>query len=176
MTSRPADHEYAPYFARYVARVPETDILAVLQLQLTDLERAAGAVAVEQEQFRYGPDKWSVRQVFGHLTDAERIFGYRSFCISRGEQAPLPAWDENAYVEKSPYHECALPELAAELVLTRKANIAFLARLTDEEWMRTGTASGKPVSARAIAYVMAGHVRHHLEILRTRYAIPIGSS
>ncbi len=176
MPSRPTDREYAPYFARYIALVPEEDIVTVLRRQVDGIRAAAAAVNAAHEQFRYAPDKWSVREVFGHLVDAERIFGYRSFCISRGEQAPLPAWDENSYVEKSPYHECALPELAAELVLTRKANIAFLARLTDEEWVSTGTASGKPVSARAIAYVMAGHVRHHLEILRTRYGIPTGSS
>ncbi|HSQ77020.1 MAG TPA: DinB family protein, partial [Bacteroidota bacterium] len=146
MLSRPSEHEYAPYFARYIALVPETEILSVLKHQIADIERAAGAVAAGQEQFRYGPDKWSVRQVFGHLTDAERVFGYRSFCISRGEQAPLPAFDENAYVEKSAYDGCALSELMTELVLTRQANLAFLSRLTDDEWMRTGTASSKPVS------------------------------
>ena len=173
MISRPAEHEYAPYFARYIALVPETDILSVLEHQIADIESAAGAVAAEQEQFRYGPDKWSIRQVFGHMTDAERVFGYRSFCISRGEQAPLPAFDENAYVERSAYHGCALSELVRELVLTRQANLVFLFRLTDDEWMQTGTASNKTVSVRAIAYVMAGHVRHHTDILRTRYGIAV---
>lgn len=173
MISRPAEHEYAPYFARYIALVPEADILSALKHQIADIESAAGAVAAEQEQFRYGPDKWSIRQVFGHMTDAERVFGYRSFCISRGEQAPLPAFDENAYVERSPYHGCALSELVRELVSTRQANLVFLSRLTDDEWMRTGTASNKTVSVRAIAYVMAGHVRHHMDILRTRYGIAV---
>ena len=173
MISRPAEHEYAPYFARYIALVPETDILSVLEHQIADIESAAAAVAAEQEQFRYGPDKWSVRQVFGHMTDAERVFGYRSFCISRGEQAPLPAFDENAYVEKSAYHGCALSELVRELVLMRQANLVFLSRLTGEEWMRTGTASSKTISVRAIAYVMAGHIRHHMNMLSTRYGIVV---
>lgn len=175
MPSRPTDREYAPYFARYTVLVPEEDIVAVLRRQVDGIRAAAAAVSAAQEQFRYAPDKWSVREVFGHLVDAERIFGYRSMCISRGEQSPLPAWDENAYVERSSYHRCALADLATELLVTRESNIAFLARLTDAEWELTGTVSGRTASVRAIAYIVAGHVRHHMEILRTRYGIPIGA-
>jgi len=175
MPFRPAEQEYAPYFARYIVRVPEDDILSVLRSQVEEINAAAKAVRADQEQFRYGPDKWSIREVFGHLTDAERIFGYRALCLSRRETAPLPAWDENAYVERSSYNACALADLAGELTMMRQANLMFLARLNDAEWTYTGTVSGKTISVRAIAYIVAGHVRHHFEILRTRYGIPLNA-
>jgi hypothetical protein len=171
--ARPPENEYASYYARYVARVPENDVLSVLEDQVADVRKAAAAVYIGSETYRYGEGKWSIREVFGHLVDAERIFGYRAFCISRGEQAPLPAWDENAYVAASGYDACALKDLVTELTAVRQINTAFLQRLTDVEWLRLGTASGKNVSVRAIAFVLAGHVRHHLEIVRTRYGIVI---
>src|SRR5512133_3675899 len=95
---RPADTEYAPYYAKYIDLVPDDDVLSTLEGQIDDLRRFAAKVPPDREGFRYAPDKWSVRQVIGHLTDGERVFGYRAFCFSRGEQTPLPAFDENVYV------------------------------------------------------------------------------
>lgn len=168
--TRPDDHEYAPYFAGYVGLVPETDILSVLEEQKTAFRRLA-AVEPGREVFRYAPDKWSVREVAGHLVDGERVFGYRAFAISRGEKAGLPAFDENAYVAASGYGEVPLPQLVAELVTARDANLAFLRRLPADGWSRVGTASGKSITVRALAWIMAGHPRHHLDILRERYSI-----
>src|SRR4051812_27154451 len=101
VTGRPTDAEYAPFFAGYVALVPEPDALAPLDAQVAELQALARAVPAEREQFAYAPGKWTVRQVLGHMTDAERVFGHRAFCISRGEPAILPAFDENAYVAAS---------------------------------------------------------------------------
>jgi hypothetical protein len=169
--TRPNESEYAPFYAGYVARVPETDILPVLEAQRGDFARLAAAVTADRERYRYAPDKWSVREVIGHVGDGERVFGYRAFAISRGEQAPLPSFDENDYTAASGYDEVPLAELVRDLLLLRDANLAMLRRLSGAQWSRIGTASGKPVSVRALSYIMAGHPRHHLAILAERYGV-----
>lgn len=168
---RPAEGEFAPFYARYVALVPEADILAVLDAQAEEIRRLAASVPGERETFRYAEGKWSVREVLGHLVDGERIFGYRAFCVSRGETAALPSFDENRYVAAARSGATPLAELADELALVRRSNLVVLRRLEPHEWARVGTASGKPVSVRALAWVMAGHPRHHLEVLRERYGL-----
>jgi hypothetical protein len=166
---RPNESEYAPFYAGYVALVPETDILAVLEGQLAEVRPVAGAFSPGRETLRYAEGKWSVRQVLGHLVDAERVFGYRAFCFSRGEAAALPSFDENQYVAAASSDRIPLGDLVDELALVRQANLAFLRRLGEAGWAKVGTASGKPVSVRALAWIMAGHPRHHLRILRERY-------
>jgi hypothetical protein len=175
MATRPAETEYAPFYARYVALVPETEITAALEKQITDVERLAGRVSADRELYRYAEGKWCIREVIGHLIDGERVFAYRAFCFSRGEEAHLPSFDENAYVHRSRYHACPLADLLAEFTLLRKANLAFFRRLSDPDWSRTGTASTHPISVRALAFIMAGHVRHHLAILQSKYGVPAGA-
>lgn len=170
-SGRPADTEYAPFYAGYVSLVEGDDVLAVLERQVGELRALSAAVPKDRETYRYAPDKWSVRQVVSHITDGERVFGYRAFCISRGEQAPLPSFDENEYAAHSVSDSVPLGELVDELVTVRRGNLAALRRLAAGDWARLGTASGKPVSVRALAYVMAGHPRHHLGVLRERYGI-----
>ena len=169
--ARPGEGEYAPFYAGYVALVPETDILAVLERQAGELLELAASVPADRETFRYAEGKWSVREVMGHLVDGERVFGYRAFCISRGEQAGLPSFDENQYVAQTRSNATPLGELADELALVRESNLAFLRRLEPREWERAGTASGKAITVRALAWVMAGHPRHHVRILRERYGV-----
>jgi hypothetical protein len=169
--NRPSETEYAPFYAGYVSLVPEADVLGALEAQAEELGRLAASVPAEKERHRYAEGKWSVREVIDHLTDAERVFGYRAFCLSRGEQAALPSFDENAYVAAARSDGVPLRELVEELVLVRRSNLALLRRLTEAEWGRVGTASGKPVSVRALAFIMAGHPRHHLQVLRERYGI-----
>jgi hypothetical protein len=170
-TGRPAAGEYAEFYARYVSLVSEDDALAALERQADELRGLIASVPKERETYRYGPDKWSVRQVIGHLVDGERVFGHRAYCISRGEQAALPSFDENAYVAASRYAEIPLAELGRELLSVRETNLVALRRLDSVAWTRQGTASGKPVSVRALGFVMVGHVRHHVAILRERYAL-----
>jgi uncharacterized damage-inducible protein DinB len=168
---RPTETEYAPFYARYVALVPETDILAVLEQQIEEIRLLASSVPLSRETYRYAEGKWSIRQVLGHLVDGERIFGYRAFCISRGEQAALPSFDENEYVSGARSDATPLVELADELALVRRSNLVVLRRLEEAQWANAGTASGKPVSVRALAWVMAGHPRHHLGVLKERYGV-----
>jgi len=168
---RPTETEYAPFFAGYVALVPETDILAVLRGQAGEIRRLAALVPADREGHRYAEGKWSIREVMGHLVDAERVFGYRAFCFSRGERAALPSFDENEYVAAARSGAAPLRELVDELALVRESNLVVLRRLAPEEWARAGTAGGKPVTVRALAWIMAGHPRHHVRILRERYGL-----
>jgi DinB family protein len=169
--NRPELDEYAPFYAGYVSLVPESDALAVLAAQPAELRTLAAAIPEERETHRYAPGKWSVREVFGHLTDGERVFGYRAFCISRGDKASLPGFDEKEYIAGSDYDERPLAELAFDFTALRGSNLAVLRRLDAEVWGRSGIANGTPVTVRALAFIMAGHVRHHLGVLRTRYGV-----
>jgi hypothetical protein len=168
---RPGPDEYAPFYAGYVSLVPESDALAVLEAQPSELRALAAAQPAARESHRYAPGKWSVREVFGHLTDGERVFGYRAFCISRGDQASLPGFDEQSYIAGSDYDRVPLAELAADFEALRQSNLRVLRRLDPAAWARSGTANGTPVTVRALAFVMAGHVRHHLGVLRDRYGV-----
>jgi hypothetical protein len=169
--ARPGENEYASFYAGYVALVPEADILEVLGRQAGEIRDLVASVPPAREAHRYEEGKWSIREVLGHLVDGERVFGYRAFCISRGERAGLPSFDENQYVAETRADAIPLQELAAELGLVRESNLAFLRRLAPSEWERMGTASGKPVSVRALAWIMAGHPRHHVRVLRERYGL-----
>ena len=171
MTARPAETEFAPYYVPYVTLVPDGDIALELRHQLDDIRRMAEAVPADRETYRYGPGKWSVREVFGHLGDTERVFGYRAGCISRGDTTPLPAFDENLFVANAGFDRSPLRSLAAELLALRQANLLMFGRLDDAAWRRLGTANGQPVSVRALAHIMFGHVAHHFGILRERYGV-----
>jgi hypothetical protein len=171
---RPGPAEYAQFFADYVSLVLENDIVKALEQQIDDVRRHAGAIPADLEQFRYAEGKWSIREVVGHVGDAERVFGYRAFCISRGDQTPLPGFDERHYIRQSDFHRCSLSDLVEEFICLRESNLIVLRRLDEDAWLKRGVANGSPVSVRALAFIMAGHVRHHLRVLSTRYAVARG--
>lgn len=167
---RPESTEYAAWYAGYVARVREIDVVTALETQAAGTAALLRSISEDQSLFRYGPDKWSIRQVVGHLGDAERVFGYRALAISRGESQPLPGFDENAYVKSAPFDEnWTLAELADSLTTARRASIFVYRHLPDEAWDRVGTANKNPISVRGLAYATVGHERHHVAILRERY-------
>jgi hypothetical protein len=170
---RPANTEYAPFYAGYVGQVQEEDVLPVLEEQVDVLRRLAETLPADREGFRYAPGKWSVREVIGHLADGERVFGYRALCIGRGDQTSLPGFDENAYMENASFDQRTVADLVEELVLVRQANLILFRHLGEEGMAQVGTANDAPVSVRALAYVMAGHLRHHLNILRERYGVEV---
>lgn len=170
-TRRPDDTEFAPFYGGYIARVTEVDVLPVLEAQPAEIRALAAGIGAEREMFRYAQDKWSIRQTFGHLIDTERVMGYRAFCISRGEEKALPGFDQNDYVARAFSDERTVAEMADEFAAVRAANLWTIRQWTPDAWSRVGNANGKPVSARAIAFIMAGHVRHHVAILRERYGV-----
>jgi hypothetical protein len=168
---QPLETEYAPYYRGYVGHVTEEEILPVLRSQMDALDVLLGRVTPERETYRYAEGKWSIREIIGHLIDAERVFGYRAFCIARGETQNLPGFDQNEYMLSAPYDRIDLEDLLSEFRLVRHSNIAMLRNLNDEAWMRIGTANESPVSVRALAFIMAGHLRHHMGVLRERYGL-----
>jgi uncharacterized damage-inducible protein DinB len=167
--ARPDAAEYAPYFERYVSKVPDGDVLALLGRQIDEFIALLGALRNEQAEFRYGPDKWSIKEVVGHVSDTERIFVYRALCFARGDEQPLPGFDENTYVAKAHFAERPLADLLAEFRAVRAATLAFFKGLNAEELERRGEANGRPYSVRSIAWIIAGHERHHALLLRERY-------
>lgn len=168
---RPDAAEFAPFYAGYIAYVTESDPLPVLESQPARLQALAAQVGADREGFRYAPDKWSIRQTFGHVLDTERVMGYRAFCIGRGEEKPLPGFDQNTYVARGRSDERPLAEMVEEFSAVRSANLWTMRRWSPEDWSRMGNANGKPVSTRALAFIMAGHVRHHIAILHERYGV-----
>jgi hypothetical protein len=169
--NRPLESEYAPEFQGYVAQVSEEEILPVLRSQLDALDVLLNRVTPERETYRYAEGKWSIRELAGHLIDAERVVGYRAFCIARGENQDLPGFEQNDYIAAARYDSIDLDDLLRELRLLRLANHAFMRNLDDLAWARVGTANANEVSVRALAFIMAGHVRHHMGVLRERYGL-----
>jgi hypothetical protein len=167
--NRPDALEYEPFFRIYIAHVTEEDILPVLLDELDVLAVLLNRVPPERETYRYADDKWSIREVIGHLVDTERVFGYRALCIARGDKQRLPGMDQNNYTATAPFNQIRLEDLFSELRLARLSNIAMFRNLDQEAWTRIGSANGHPVSVRALAFIMAGHVRHHMGLLRGRY-------
>ena len=170
--ARPAPGEFAPYYAGYVSRVPEgTDPLSLLSRQYESVPAVLLAVPRDREVFRYAPDKWTVTQVVGHVADAERIFAYRVLRIARGDQTPLPGFEEKDYVRHGGFESRALGDVTADWAAARGATIALARGVSADAWERRGTASGQPVSARALLYIIIGHVAHHMAVLKERYQI-----
>ena len=161
--------EYAPFYAGYVALVPEPEVLPVLEAQLAELPAALAPFFGALESHRYAPGKWSVRQLVGHLTDSERIFGYRALRIARADRTPLPGYDEDHFVAHADFERIPLRELVEEWELCRRANLALFRRFDAETLLRRGEANGNAVSVRALLRILVGHPRHHLRVLQERY-------
>jgi DinB family protein len=168
---RPHPTEHIPYYEEYIALVPEGDVLAILAAQVGEVGAFVRAVPEERASYRYAPGKWSVRDVLGHLIDTERVFGYRAFSIARGETQPLNGYEQDDYATAAAADRARLADLFLEFEIVRRSNLAMFRRLSEEDSRRVGTAAGHPISVRALAYIMAGHIPHHLQILRERYGI-----
>lgn len=169
MIPRPDASEHLPYYARYIDRVPDGDLLQTLRTQLDDTLSLVRGLDESRGGHRYAPGKWTIREVLAHVIDAERIFAYRALRIARGDATPLSSFDENAYAENAGAESRTLADLADELEHVRLGNLAMFRALSDEALARMGTASGGPVSVRALAWIIAGHEMHHVALLRERY-------
>ena len=166
---RPVPGEYAPFHAGYVAMVPDGDVLAMLKTQHSETVRLLSRLGEPKSRHRYAPGKWSIREVIGHLIDAERVFTYRALTFARGDKTPLPGFDENMWAAASNADSRTLKSLLDELKALRAATLALFRGFNAEQLARIGIASGHPVSVRGLLYVTTGHERHHIKILRERY-------
>jgi hypothetical protein len=169
--SRPGHDEYAPFYAGYVSRVSEDDILAVLADQLTEVPGQFLALGEERAGYRYAPGKWSIKEIVGHLSDAERVFTYRALRFSRGDATPLATFEQDSYVAGAGFDRWTLADLVSEWESLRRASLLLFQHLPPEAWSRSGEASGARVTVRALAFILAGHLRHHLAVLAERYAV-----
>ncbi|MDP9360170.1 MAG: DinB family protein [Acidobacteriota bacterium] len=166
---RPQTGEYNTYYQKYIDLAAEDDIVGALDAQSRETAALLGNLTDAQAGYRYEAGKWSIKQIVGHITDAERVFAYRVLSIARGETKPLPGFDQEPFVVNGGFDGRTISDLAEELATVRRANVMMLRALSDEAWRRIGTASESPVSVRAIAFIMLGHERHHLRIVRERY-------
>jgi uncharacterized damage-inducible protein DinB len=166
---KPGSNEYAEYYGRYIARVPEGDIIAILATQIPDTIAMLRELGEEQALRAYAPGKWTIKEVIGHMCDAERIFSYRALRFARNDATELPGFDENEYVPQAGSNQRPLASLLAEFAAVRSATVALFAGLPADAWTRTGSANGQAVSVRAIANILAGHELHHRAIITERY-------
>jgi hypothetical protein len=166
---RPAAGEHLPYYDKYIALVPDGDLIELLARNADETIALLRHQPIELADHAYAPGKWTVKEVIGHLCDAERIFTYRLLRIARNDSTALQGFDENKYVPAGQFGDRTLESLLEEFAAVRAATIALIAGLPEEGWSRSGVASDAAVSARAIAYIVAGHELHHREILLSRY-------
>jgi hypothetical protein len=171
---RPQAGEYAAYYEKYVSLVPGTDILGVLEAQRMLMTQLLGARSEREGNFRYAPDKWTVKELVGHIADSERVFAYRALRISRNDKTPIEGFEQDDYVKNGNFNERTLADLAEELAVVRSASLALFLGLDAAAWQRRGIANKNEVTVRALAFIIAGHELHHRRILEEKYlpAIP----
>ena len=166
----PTPDEYAEFYAGYVQRAAaKGDVLVALSKQIDEIQSALGNLSDEQALFRDAPKEWTIKEVLGHLNDVERVFSYRLLRISRNDTTPLPGFEQNDYVREAGFDAHPIKDLIQEFEHLRRANILAIKNMTDESAARIGTASGYSVSARALIYMLVGHVDHHMESLNEKY-------
>jgi DinB superfamily len=170
MSARPKPDEAASYYSMYIDRVASDDVVGYMATQLDEMLAYLKGISEEKSLYRYAPDKWSMRELLGHVNDCERVFAFRALWFARAFPDSLPSFDQEVAVAGAESDKVSWANLVEEFESVRKATITFFRQLPEEAWSRSGIASDNPVSVRALAYIMAGHVDHHLAILRERYA------
>lgn len=166
---KPEVNEYAEYYGRYISLVPEGDIIATLETQTRKFVEFLRALPEAKGDYRYAQDKWSVKEMLGHIIDTERIFAYRALRFARGDKNPLMGFEQDDYVKLSGHGRAKMTDLIDEFELVRKADLLMLKHLDDAAWTRRGTASGNEITVRALANILAGHVEHHWKVLKEKY-------
>ena len=169
--SRPAADEHAPYYAKYISLVPDGNLIDILSAQRDETLRMLRGVDDERGLYAYSPGKWSIKETIGHVSDAERIFAYRALRFARGDATPLASFDENAYTPAGRFNERHIDDLIDEFQAIRAATVHLFRQFNEDDLAKRGTASGNAVSVRALGYIIAGHERHHANLLRERYGL-----
>jgi uncharacterized damage-inducible protein DinB len=167
--ARPERGEYAPYYDRYISLIEGADILTTLDTQRRQTMLLLSGRDEEDGDFRYAPDKWSAKEVLGHVCDTERIFAYRALRIARGDRTPIEGFEQDDYVRNSPFGMRPLAEVIDDYLGVRRATLTLLRNLDETAWLRRGIANKNEMSVRALAYLIAGHELHHRRILEERY-------
>jgi uncharacterized damage-inducible protein DinB len=167
---RPDQSEFAPFYAGYIAKVPDSGPVKLLEEQIGHLERLK-SLPEDKGKHAYASGKWTVKELIGHVADAERVFSYRLTRIARGDKTPLSGFDENAWAKTAPHGKQPIGAVVDEMIAVRRATLALADSLNEQTIANVGLANNNSVSARALLWIMAGHTQHHLDILKERYGI-----
>jgi len=168
-TNRPQPDEYNPYYERYTSLVESSDIRPTIERQGQEMVALLSGITQERGGFRYAPDKWSIKELLGHVIDTERIFAYRALRIARGDPTPMAGFEQDDYIRNGPFEKCTLAGLTQEFETVRRSTVLLFGHLQDEAWMRRGVANGNEITVRAIAWIIAGHELHHRTVLEEKY-------
>ena len=169
MIGRPAAEEAAPYYAGYIAKAPGDDPARAIELQLDEATKFFAGISEEKSLHRYATDKWSLRELLSHINDTERVFSYRAVWFARGFDSPLPSFDQEIGVKGAGADSISWAAHVEEFRRIRAATISLFRNLPADAWMRSGIASDNRVTVRALAFIMVGHVNHHIGVVRERY-------
>lgn len=169
MLRKPHPGECNEYYFTYIDQVPDDDILPLLARQRDLVAELFTSAPPAKHEFRYAPGKWSLKEVLGHVIDAERVFAHRAFCIARRDPADLHDMDQEAYARGARYHDRSLATIIDEFRAVRSANLSLFDSFTDDDWARSGRAAGRSFTVRTFPYILAGHERHHCKTVRDRY-------
>ena len=168
MSQRPQADEFPVYYKGYIDTVAD-DVLLELENQIELLPKFLSAISEEKASFAYAEGKWTIKEVLGHMLDTERIMSYRALCFARRDETALPGFDENVYVKHAHFNDRTLQSLLDEFVVLRKSTMYLLKSFNQEELNRSGISNDKPITVRALIFILAGHVNHHQHILKERY-------
>jgi len=163
--------EYAPYYAGYVARFADKDIMHSLAQQMDEVKALFSSISEDQKDYRYESSKWTIGELILHISDAERVFAYRALCFARGEQKSIPGFEQDDYVANCKADQRTLKSLLEEFYSIRNATISLFDSFDEDTLLLIGKANEQAVSVRALAYILLGHCQHHMEILKERYFV-----
>ena len=169
---RPDQSEFAPFYAGYIGKVPDSGPGPMMKDQIGEFEKLR-ALPDDKANHAYAAGKWTVKELIGHLADAERVFSYRLVRIARGDKTPLSGFDENTWAKTAPHRKRAMADIVDEMIAIRRATLALVDSLDETTVSNVGLANNNSVSARAICWIMAGHTKHHLDVLREKYGVAI---
>ncbi len=169
MDKQPAAGDYPAYYKEYITSVPEGHITDILTQQVYETTKLVNHLSNQQGEFRYSPDKWTIKEVLGHMADTERVMAFRMFAFGRGDKADLPGFEEDDYVRNALFNKQTIAALIENLIAVRQATVHMLYSFDQKAWKRSGTANGSVVTVHALAYIIAGHELHHRRILKERY-------
>jgi hypothetical protein len=169
VVGRPEASEHSPYFGRYISLVSDADILTLLETQAKETSALLRGLSEKDGGFRYAPDKWTVREVVGHINDTERVFAYRAMRMARADKTPLAGFEQDDYVREGGFEKRTLSDLREEFEVIRQSSLYLFRGLEEAAWTRQGTANNGTLSVRALAYMCAGHELHHRRILLEKY-------
>ena len=169
MQKRPDANEYNPYYSTYINLIPNGDIIRILEQQMKETNLLLKDISDSEGHFRYAPNKWSIKEVIGHIVDTERIMAYRLLSIARGETAELPGYNDDMYVLRAAFDKQSMQDLLENLIVVRQSTLYLLRSLDKEAWSQRGNANNSEVTVRALAYIIAGHELHHLQSIKERY-------